>query len=80
MQAFMEQTGQKKVVLPEATISFRQTAPGVVITDETIIPDDYLVTATRPDKKAIKAAIDAGENVDGATMGNAKMPISVRYS
>ena len=80
MQTFMDQSGQKKVVLPEATISFRNVAPGVVITDEAIIPDNYVVTTSRPDMKAIKAAIDAGENVRGAALGNAKMTISVRYS
>ena len=50
-----------------ATLSVR-TASKTVITDEMLIPPQYLRTKIEPDTAAIKEAIKAGETVPGAML------------
>ena len=59
----------QKFSTAKVVISFREV-PSVSITDETLIPEEYLRTKTEitPDKVAIRAAISAGGTVPGATI------------
>ena len=66
----MQALQRRKIESPEVRLSVRKNPPAVVITDEHAIPPQFWVQPEPPpkrlDKKAIKAAIDAGERVDGA--------------
>lgn len=67
----------KKKEYPEATVSLRQGAAGVVITDESKLAPEYLRTTVAPDKTAIKADLVAGVVVEGAELGNGLPSISI---
>lgn len=73
-------TGQKKMERPCATISKRAGSVSVHITDEAAIPSQLstVKTITAPDKKAIKAQLDAGETVPGAELQRGPDGVTVR--
>ena len=48
-------------------VSYRKSE-SVAIADEEIIPIDYCIIKTQPDKAAIKAALKSGEEVPGAVL------------
>lgn len=64
------QAGIKKVACPYFVISIKATPASVVIDDEKMIRGDLMVWPSapppRPDKRAIAAALKAGEEVQGA--------------
>ena len=65
---FMIATGKKKAQAGTFTVSVRET-PSCDIVDETALPAEYVVqipASTRPDKRAILAALKAGEEIPGA--------------
>lgn len=63
----MERNGETKLQLPIADLSLRKSET-TVIDDEEALPDKFVnVTITaKPDKKRIKEALKAGEEVAGA--------------
>ena len=65
----MESIGKDKVETAKARISFRKSVQ-VQIDDEKALPADYVTTTvtTKPDKTAIKKAIQAGQSVAGAVL------------
>lgn len=66
MLAVMDAAGVKKAERACATLTKRAGSPSVVITDEDAVPSQLCQFKKVPDKKAIKAQIDAGETVPGA--------------
>lgn len=50
------------------TISLRDNAPKVNVIDETLIPFNFIKTAYSVDKKAVKEALESGQEVVGATL------------
>ncbi|MEL4072259.1 siphovirus Gp157 family protein [Ochrobactrum sp. GPK 3] len=67
-----------KVSLPEATVSVGKGRAGVEIVDESLLPDNVVKMKREPDKTAIKAALDAGEDVPGAVLRVGGETITVR--
>ena len=65
----LESVGKDKVETVRARISFRKSVQ-VQIDDEAALPANYVTTTvtTKPDKTAIKKAIQAGEDVTGASL------------
>lgn len=65
----LESVGKDKVETVRARISFRKSVQ-VQIDDEKALPADYVTTTvtTKPDKTAIKKAIQAGQGVTGASL------------
>jgi len=70
LQFHMQALDKKRIETPDLVIARRANPPAVVITDEHAIPERFWIDPPPPDKrldkKAIKAAIDGGERVDGA--------------
>ena len=66
----MQAINQKRIETPELVIRRQNNPAAVVVTDEHAIPAQFWVQPEPPplriDKKAIKAAIDAGARVEGA--------------
>jgi hypothetical protein len=69
----MQACGITKIESPFFTLAVKKNPPTVIITDEESIPAEYMVTPDppppppkRPDKKAIAAALKAGQEVPGA--------------
>lgn len=67
-----------KVSLPEATVSVGKGRAGVEIVDESLLPDNVVKLKREPDKTAIKAALDAGEDVPGAVLREGQPSVTVR--
>lgn len=80
MLKVMDAIGVKKLERPRATISKRAGALSVRITDEAAIPTQLCTvkTITTPDKKAIRAQIEAGESVPGAELAYGADGVTVR--
>jgi hypothetical protein len=70
LQFHMEALQRPHIEDIEITLKLKKNPPAVVITDEHAIPAQFWVEPELPpkrlDKKAIKAAIQAGDRVDGA--------------
>lgn len=63
---------------PCATLTRRNGSPSVVITDEDAVPSQLCQFKKVPDKKAIKAQIDAGEAVPGAQIVTGSDSVTMR--
>ncbi len=50
------------------TISLRDNAPKVNVIDEDLIPFNFIKTSYAVDKKAVKEALESGQEVEGATL------------
>lgn len=66
----MKRTGISKIACPYFEIAIKKNPPSVVIEDEAVIEDKYIVTKTvhQVDKTAIKEALKAGQQVAGARL------------
>lgn len=76
--ASMQATGDKDLIGLEFEAHIKGKPVGVVIEDASKIPAQYMrmpepkPLVPAPDKAAIKAALQAGEHVDGCTLGSDK--------
>jgi hypothetical protein len=77
--AVMEKADLKKLEQPDFTASLRAVPPGLVVADETLIPDDYWKPqAPKLDRRGLLAALNAGQVVAGVGLGNGGTTLSVR--
>lgn len=77
--ALVEAAGGKKVVRPTVTLSPRSTPAKVVAIDEAQTPPQYMVEVVtqKPDKRAIRDALEIGAEVDGWMMTNGGRTIAL---
>ncbi len=67
----MERAGEKRLTLPEATLSLSPAQPKLIVTEEMLIPPLYLVQPpAKLDKRALLADLKSGTTVPGAEMSN----------
>jgi hypothetical protein len=80
IQAIMEAIGIKKFPDPEFDLAIRVGEAKVIVPDENVLPDDLveIKVIRTPDKRKIKARLDAGEDAGGAYLGNAPMILTIR--
>jgi hypothetical protein len=69
---------RNKLERPCATVSMANRAPQVIVTDESALPSQFFKSVPTLDKKALKAALDAGEAVPGATLSNGSASLTIR--
>jgi hypothetical protein len=75
----MERADIKKLTEPDFTASLRQVPPGLVMVDEHAIPEPFWrPQPPKLDRKALLAALNAGQSVPGAALGNGSTTITVR--
>jgi Siphovirus Gp157 len=75
----MAECGIKKVSAPDFTLSLRPANPGVIVTDETTIPQNYWVPQpAKLDRRAILDNLKRGEIVAGAELSNPQLSLTVR--
>ena len=67
-----------KLTLPEATISITPGRSTVSIEDVEQLPQGTFTLVRQPDKAAIKAMIEAGEDVPGAALVTSENTLTVR--
>lgn len=75
----MERADVKKLIEADFTASLRQVPPGSVVLDEGAIPEPFWrPQPPRLDRKGVIAALNAGQAIPGATLGNGGTTIAVR--
>lgn len=78
----MDKASLGKIEAPEFTLSVRRNPPSVVITDQALLPAEYLRTpeppAPEPDKAKIAEALKANTSIPGAVLSNGGVGLSVR--
>jgi hypothetical protein len=75
----MERADIKKLTEPDFTASLRQVPPGLVVVDEGAIPEPFWrPQPPKLDRKGVLAALNAGQSVAGASLGNGSTTITVR--
>ncbi|OWK39524.1 hypothetical protein FRUB_06087 [Fimbriiglobus ruber] len=76
----MDTRGEKAISSPELTLSISTRSADVVVTDEAAVPSRFF-TPQPPnlDKKALKdAVLTDGEVIDGVSLGNGKISLTIR--
>jgi hypothetical protein len=77
----MQETGRTKISKPDMTVSVIKGRDGIVVTDETIVPEEYMVVTTRPDMRALAdAVLKEGKVIEGVAKRNAAPHLTVRTS
>ena len=75
----MERADIRKLTEPDFTASLRQVIPGLVVLDEGAIPEPFWrPQPPKLDRKGLLAALNAGQAIAGATLGNGGTTIAVR--
>lgn len=78
LQEMMEIAGERKAVLPEATISLTAARPKVIIGDESKIPDQFFKIEKKLDKAALLEALQRTAGVSGAMLSNGGQTVTIR--
>jgi hypothetical protein len=81
LSRFMETVGLTKMERPEATLSIREAGPSVVYGidfNPEALPEELRRWKCEADRPAVKAALEAGEEVPGATLNNGGTVLTVR--
>lgn len=75
----LNELGVKSMPLPEASLTAKATPPRLLgEVDASTLPERFRRTSYAPDKAAIKAALEAGERVEGYTLSNGGQSLQVR--
>jgi len=73
LQQQLEIAGLQRVKRPTITVAIQNNPPSVEITDEKLIPSEYMIPQTpKIDKKAILERLKNGETVPGCTLKQTK--------
>lgn len=71
----------KPLVYPEGTISLRRTAPNLIIEDATKIPAQFWKPQEPVlSKSDLKNALKSGNTIEGCSLSNGSMSLSIRRS
>ena len=75
----MAETGLKSITAPDFTISLRLGAPGLVVIDEALIPQNYWVPRDpRLDRHALNTDLKRDIEIPGVALKNPEPILSVR--
>jgi hypothetical protein len=75
----MERADLRKIVEPEFTASLRRTPAGLLVLDENQIPEAFWrPQSPKLDRRALLAALKAGEEIRGAALDNGGTALAVR--
>lgn len=75
----MDRADIKKLTEPDFTVSLRPTPAPLIIIDEADVPDGFWKPQPpKLDRKGLLAALNAGQTVAGAALGNGGITIAVR--
>jgi hypothetical protein len=77
--AAMEEADIEKILEPDFTVSIRAVAPGVVVTNQAVIPEWFWIPQpAKLDKRLLLETLKAGEAVMGAELANSKITLAIR--
>jgi hypothetical protein len=77
---FMQEIGERSLVLPEGTITAKASGSRKLLGDcpADELPERFVKVKREPDRATIKAALEAGEVVDGFSLSNAQPSLQIR--
>lgn len=78
MGLVLDAVGLRKMTTPAGTVSVSAGRVSLVLADDFTPPQGYARTRIEPDKTAIKAALEAGEVMPGASLVTGKPIVQVR--
>lgn len=76
--AALQALGLPNMKQPDFSVSWRPGGAAVIITDDTLLPTEYVRIIRQPDKIALKEALANGEVIDGAELGNGADVLMIR--
>jgi hypothetical protein len=77
--AVMEEAGIEKILEPDFTISMRVQQPGLIVTNEAVIPEWYWIPQpAKLDRRKILDTLKAGTSVMGTELANSRVNLVVR--
>lgn len=75
----LKRSNQKSFVRPQYTVSLKSTPEKLLVEDESLIPSSYFkVEAPKLDASALKKALQAGGEVEGASLTDKGFTIQIR--
>jgi hypothetical protein len=74
----MSDSGMTKLPLPDMSLSLSQGKPPLIVDEGAVIPDELCRIKREPDKTAIRSALDRGDNLAFARIGNAGQVLTIR--
>jgi hypothetical protein len=77
MGVVMDAVGLRKMQTPAGTVSMSPGRVSLALADDFTPPQGYARTRIEPDKAAIKAALEAGETMPGASLVTGKPIVKV---
>jgi hypothetical protein len=78
LELALVELGARRLERPVATISLAARPPALQVEDESQIPSQFFVARPALDRKALKAALDAGVAVPGATLSVSAHTLTIR--
>lgn len=78
IHAAMEALALSKIDLPDITASIKAGPSSVRVSDETALPDQYVRTKREPDKVKLRAALELGEIIPGASLNNSPPVLMIK--
>jgi DNA repair exonuclease SbcCD ATPase subunit len=72
LQQQLEIAGLQRVKRPTITVAIQNNPPSVEITDEKLIPSEYMIPQYKVDKKSILERLKNGETVPGCELRQTK--------
>lgn len=77
-QVALESAGIENINLPEATVYLSDARGGLSIEDNADLPDQYIRVKKSPDKRALRKAIESGEEIKGVSIEPSKKALNIR--
>jgi glycerol-3-phosphate cytidylyltransferase-like family protein len=75
---YMTDLGFHDIKAPDLTASIRTVPPSVVIINENLIPDKFMVIKKQPNKTLIKVELKAGHDVPGCQLSNGSETLAIK--
>lgn len=72
------ESGTRKVAAPDLTLSLGAGRAPLIMDDGVPVPEQYCRVKLEPDKKCIREAIENGEEISFARLGNASPTLTIR--
>lgn len=76
--ACMEVLGSSRLEYADVTASTRSAPAKTIVTDESVIPDQFVRLKREIDRAALTAALKAGETVEGAELSQQIQTLQIR--
>lgn len=74
----MSESGMKKIPAPDMTLSLSRGKPPLSIEDEGDVPEPFCRLKLEPDKRIIREAIENGDYIPFARLGNASPILTIK--